>query len=141
VNTNLDQGRRDRLPWVALVIVAVVVIAVVIAYFVAQKTEEAHEQQQAARRAALAPEIGTACPALRLANRAFDNGNVDDLRESIRNAEALAVEALQTSGVRFGRPEEMALYLGAEELTSPRSQERIEKRLNVARESCIRLES
>jgi hypothetical protein len=141
VNTNLDQGRRDRLPWVALVIVAVVVIAVVIAYFVAQKTEEAHEQQQAARRAALAPEVGTACEALRIASRAFDNDDVDELRDSIKDAEESAVKALQTSGIKFGKPEEMALYLGAEPLGSPRSQERIDRRLDVARESCTRLES
>jgi hypothetical protein len=130
-----------RLPWIALAIIAIVAIGVVFAYFGAEKAEEAQKEEQVARREALKPESGTACDPLLTASRAFESGDTDQLKASIEEAEELAVKALNTTGIKFGKPEEMALYLGSEELGASKSQARIEERLGIASEFCTRLDS
>jgi hypothetical protein len=141
-SSKIDQGRHDRLPWIALTIIALVAIVVVIAYFGAEKAEEQRRAQQQEERAERrAVEEGTACDAIFAARRAFDDGAIDELRESIKAAERQAIIALNTSGIGFGRAEEMALYLGAEELRSERAQDRIDRRLDKAQESCVRLDT
>lgn len=139
-----DQGRPTRLPWIALAVIAAVAVGVVVAYFGAQRAEEtqreAQQQERAARREALIPESGTACQALRAARKAFNKGDEEVLGELVKDAEQLAIEALNTTGIKFGKPERMALYLGEiEEIGSPTSRELVEQRLDVAGESCSEL--
>ncbi len=145
-----DQGRPTRLPWIALAVISAVAVVVVFAYFGAEKAEQARRQERreerrearAEQRAARIPESGTACEAIANARKALRKGNEKVLRAVMREARQHAVEALNTTGIKFGKPERMALLLTeVDDLDSPASREQIERRLDVAGESCGKLES
>jgi hypothetical protein len=132
-----NQGRQNRLPWIALALIAAVALAIIVSYFAAERVEQQQQGLQGARVGSRTPpERGTACSALADARRAFDSGDTDELKASIREARQLAVIALNTTGISFGKPEEMALFLGSEELNSSAAEERFTRRLDVARDAC-----
>jgi hypothetical protein len=107
------QGGRDRPPWIAFSIVAFVAIAIAVAFFVAQNRDTQEREQREAREQAriLELETGTACGALKQADQALASGNNGELKSAIQDAQRQALHALDTSGVIFGTPERLALFL------------------------------
>jgi len=112
-NQQSIQGGRNRPPWIALSVVALVAIAIVVAFYVAQERDIQEREAREARREAriLELETGTACGALKQAEQALDSGNNGELRSAIQDAQREALRALDTSGVVFGEPERLALFL------------------------------
>src|SRR5919106_1029065 len=133
-------------PWIALVVTLLIVGVAVFAYV----RPEAFEDNPAAPAAPLAPQDdprvvkGSSCELLAAARRALENGTNEQFVSSLRAAERAAERALDTNFVWFGRPEELALRIGAEELDKAlksRARERIEARLEVAGTACQKLRS
>jgi hypothetical protein len=85
---------------------------------------------------------GSSCIPLARAQEALRGGKNRRLARFIRIAQRRAESALETSGVRFGRPERLALYMGAERLRPPfgtAAEQRMKERLAAAGRQCRRL--
>ena len=85
---------------------------------------------------------GRACTPLRQALESADLGRARAVREAIKRAEAVAFDALESSGIRFGRAEEMALRLGAridDDRIDPRRLEDLRLHLRKADAYCDRV--
>lgn len=133
-----SQGRSERLPWISLAAVVVIAVGIAGAYFVAQGQERERRAERLAERRV---ERGTACSALREASEAYEQDDAASFNAAVKEAERMALRALDTSGVGFGRPERIALYLAAQDLNSERETERLEERLEAATEACRGSES
>jgi hypothetical protein len=133
-----NQGRQDRLPWIAFGLVLVIATTISVAYFVAQRQEQRQKEERLAERRVVR---GSTCAVLREASDALTNGDRDVLESSLKEAKSIAVEALNTTGVAFGQPEKEAIRLGNENLTSDEGLQQVEDRLATATESCSRIES
>jgi hypothetical protein len=130
--------RRHRWgPWVATAIIVLIVIAAAVAYFRPElfTPDPEHKIFRAER--------GTACAPLRRMESALANGETAEAKEAIKEAEAKAIDALDDSRVRFGKPERFALRLATRDLRSlrPRQIEAIREQLNVVGETCEDLPS
>ena len=135
------QGGPQRPPWIAFSIVAAVALGIVVAFFIAEK-QEAEQRQllQEHRAAQLKAERGTACHSLMRASEQLESGDRKGSRESILEAERKAIRALDTSGIAFGKPERLALFLAEELRAEDRGETSDETdRLEEAVDSCERL--
>jgi hypothetical protein len=131
------QGGSSRPPWIAFSIVATVAIIIVVAFFVAQKRESQERGQRRAERLANL-DRGVSCPSLASAERALETRDDDELSDTINEARKEALRALDTTGVKFGKAERLALFIAADlrEERSARIDERISNRLDAAIEWC-----
>jgi hypothetical protein len=131
-----DQGRPERLPWVALGIVAAMAVVAVTAYVVSERLDD---DVRAARRRKPALR-GTACVGIGRIGDALESGDRREVKEAIQEAEALAFRALDKGGIRFGEPERLALAM-AIDLGSPSDKlsSRVESKLVRAEQACADL--
>ena len=82
---------------------------------------------------------GSSCDSLEAARLALEKGSNEQFVTSVRAAERAAIHALDTDFVWFGKPEELALRLGAEELDgplNPQAKERLSARLELVDSAC-----
>jgi hypothetical protein len=135
-------ARRKPSPWVGFIALALVVGAAVAAYIA---PEGGGRRGQGDSESKVEVTRGTSCDALDGARSAFQDGSRRKFVTFVRQAERAALEALGTDFVVFGRAEEMALRIGAEEFNEgffeSGAQERIGERLNIARSACQKLAS
>lgn len=132
------QGRPNRLPWIAFALVLIIATTITAAYFVAREQERREREERLAENRVVR---GSTCEVLGEASAAVESGDQDVLRSSIQEAKRLAITALNTTGIGFGRPEKEAIRLAKEHLTSDKSMERVEDRLAAASEYCDRIKS
>jgi hypothetical protein len=145
VNEKLPiQGGHKLLPWIALVAVLILIGVAVVAYV-------NPESIPGTAAPGTAPESdgdvrlirGSSCNSLDKARLAFEEESNREFVTSVRQAERAAMHALDTDFVWFGRPEEMALRIGAEKLNGTMNadaQERIRARLELAETACRNLQ-
>ena len=135
------QGGRKTAPWVVLGVTLLVVGVAVFAY-VSPETFEGNGAPGGQTDARVVVR-GSSCAPLAAAHRALDEGSNLRFVSSVRAAERAAIHALDTDFVAFGRPEEMALRIGAETLNQldGEARERISARLELADTACQRLQS
>ena len=102
--------------WVAGALAAVIALGAVIAFAISSPVvdELADESQRPERAPA-----GSACTSLLAALESFEEEDDAGAMSAIKEARREAMESLQTSNERFGRPEELALRLGADLPTPP----------------------
>ena len=108
-----------------------VLTAIAFATFAVSRPEPRPEPVQVER--------GSSCVALAEAQRHLEEGNDSELLVDLRNAQRAAEIALDTSGIEFGLPEEIALTMGANDLELPLSAELkafVAERLAAALEAC-----
>jgi hypothetical protein len=132
------QGGRKLPPWIALAAVLLLIGVAVVAYInpetlpgVGGPGPEGGSGSRLIR--------GSSCNSLAEARLAFEEGSNREFVASVRRAERAAMHALDTDFVWFGRPEEMALRIGAEKLNgtlNADAQERIRARLDLAETAC-----
>jgi hypothetical protein len=132
------QGRPNRLPWIAFALIVIIATTITVAYFVAREQEQRQEEERRAEKIVVR---GFACDVLGEASDAYQSGDQEILKSSIKEAKRLAIKALGTTGIGFGRAEEEAIRLAKEDLTSDESLKRVEDRLAAASEYCSRIES
>jgi hypothetical protein len=87
---------------------------------------------------------GGACRPLEEARLALEEGRDRVVAVSLREAERKAIEALDTSWVSFGKPEELALRLNVERIDgriAKRTQEDLLAKLEQVRGACEKLAS
>jgi hypothetical protein len=119
-------------PWVVAGIIGAVGIATVIAYAVAGGVTPQRDAPEP-------PETGTACAPLSEAHAALEAGDTDRFEDAIAEARAIALRALDTSGVKFGAPERIGLQLGANDIEpsiSETQRDRIVLKLESALSKC-----
>ena len=135
------QGGRKIAPWVALGVTLLLVGVAVFAY-VSPETFEGNGGPGGQTDSSLVVR-GSSCEPLAAAHRALEEGSNLRFVSSVRAAERAAIHALDTDFVAFGRPEEMALRIGAEELNKldGEARERISTRLELADIACQKLQS
>jgi hypothetical protein len=80
-----------------------------------------------------APQQGLACPHLRQAAQAFDDGDISAFDDDVATAASAAQHALQTSGETFGEPEHIALELHLKADDNPA---RVQRLLGAALRAC-----
>jgi flagellar basal body-associated protein FliL len=115
-------GRRGR--WRSITaVVGVLAVAGGVAAFLFLSSDPAPPTDQAT------PALGLACPDLRAAAKAYEQGDDAAFDRSIAQAAEVAEQTLQTSGQVFGEPERIALEL---ELGDEHSTQRLLARVNVA---------
>ena len=122
-------GNR-RTAWIAGAAIAVVAVTAVVLYAVSDKPSPSKDED---------PQVGLACGPLRAATSALASGQEGDLVASLKEAEKAALQSLDETGKKFGRPERMALEAASEDLSrplNPKTLDRIRARLTVADEVC-----
>jgi len=121
---------NSRTAWIAGAAIAVVAITAVVLYAVSDKPSPSKDEDS---------QVGLACEPLRAATSALARGQEDDLVASLRDAEKVALQTLDETGKKFGRPERMALEAASEDLSRPlnsKTLDRIRAKLTVADEVC-----
>jgi hypothetical protein len=131
------------IPWVATAVVVAIVSAAVIVSVRPELLESlpgGSDTQRGPRRSA---SRGGSCDALEDARAALQDGRYHGATASLKEAEREAIEALDTSWIRFGKPEELALRLNADRVRTlkKRTEEKILAKLDQAREACEGLAS
>jgi hypothetical protein len=128
-------------PWIAAVIVLAVVGLAIYAYVNPEALRPGGgpgDPGRSARRPALR---GTACGNLENARDALVDGNEKHVADFLREARKQAIEALNKSGIRFGKPEAVALRLSGEPFDSrpEAAKERILESLEGVSDTCKEL--
>ena len=132
------QGGSQRPPWVAFGIVATIALGIVVAYVFVEREQSEQLNLRRERRAELLADRGTACRPLIRAAEKLDSGNEKAARVFILEAERMAIRALDRSGVAFGKPERLALFLAEDVRAQIRGERALKKgqRLDSALEWC-----
>ena len=125
-------------PWVATGIIALIVIGAVVAYFRPEIFRPTREKKEVVEAIS-----GTACGPLRRMEAALSKGKTAELEAAVREAEDKAITALDSSGIRFGKPERFALRLAARDLhsLSPRETRVMREKLDLVGDTCEDLTS
>lgn len=136
------QGGPQRPPWIAYSVIAIIAIGALVAFYVSQESEAELREERRERRSVSA-EKGTSCEALTSARSALSTDDDDALKSSLRDAERLALNALDTSGIAFGKPERIALSLASDLRERLRSDQHdsLSDRLEAAADICSELRS
>ncbi len=116
--------------WVGAAAVAVVVTVAIVAYAASDNPSPPDKEEA---------ELGAACESLDRAASALVNDQEGDLVASLKAAEKAAFQSLDQSGVRFGRPERIALEAASEKLVrplKPKTVERLRAKLAAADKAC-----
>lgn len=98
-----------------------IVIGAIVAYFRPETFTPTRE-----KRDVIEAISGTACGPLRRMEAALSKGETAELEAAVREAEDKAITALDSSGIRFGEPERLALRLGARDLDTLSSRDLLE---------------
>ena len=135
------QGGHKLLPWIALAATLILIGVAVVAYVNPESIPGTAAPGTGAPGADGDVRLirGSSCNSLDRARLALEEGSNREFVASVRRAERAAMHALDTDFVWFGRPEEMALRIGAEKLNgtlNADAQERIQARLELAETAC-----
>ena len=136
------QGGPQRPPWIAYSVIAIIAIGALVAFYVSQDNEaELREERQ--QNLSSSVEKGTSCEALSSARSALSADDDDAVKSALRDAERLALRALDTSGIAFGRAERIALSLTSDLRDRLRSEQHdfLADRLEEAADICSDLRS
>jgi len=115
-------------PWVATGIIVLIVIGAIAAYF----RPEAFKGPDR-KRFPEAAITGIACGPLRQMEAALKKGETAEVKAAVSDAATKAIEALDSSGISFGKPEKFALRLSGRDLTNLTTYQlgKLQQNLNV----------
>jgi Flp pilus assembly protein TadB len=132
------QGGPQRPPWIAYSVIAIIAIGALVAFYVSQESEAERRERRS-----VSAKKGTSCEALSSARSALSTDDDDAVKSSLREAERMALRALDTSGIAFGKPERIALSLTSDLREKLRSDQHdsLSDRLEVAADICNELRS